>query len=131
MKHCPVVGVLSYVVELSRKNSKLPLSFSPFSCAGFSFTMEAMLNTTKLAVPHPYYPAEAEIVGYLANEFSTPVLLAFFVGGCAAISALTLSIVNRGHQHLSNKEKATILWFVLSKPAILLRRDAVCAGATG
>jgi cholestenol delta-isomerase len=78
--------------------------------------MEAMLNTTKLAVPHPYYPAEAEIVGYLANEFSTPVLLAFFVGGCAAISALTLSIVNRGHRHLSNREKVTILWFVLSKP---------------
>ncbi|KAI9761249.1 MAG: hypothetical protein M4579_001169 [Chaenotheca gracillima] len=72
-----------------------------------------------LALPvHPYYPMEAEIVGYLANTYSVPMLLSLFAAGCAAIFGVTLVLV-RGVRSaaqknpLSNSELATLMWFVL------------------
>lgn len=64
--------------------------------------------------PHPYYPLEAEIVGYLANEWSVPMLLASFAAGCAVIFATTDTIVKRIHPRLPRSELWTINWFVLS-----------------
>lgn len=64
--------------------------------------------------PHPFYPVEANIVGYLANEWSMLQLLAAFGSGCAVILGLTLAAVMRHNPTLPPREKATILWFVLS-----------------
>ena len=72
------------------------------------------------SIGHPYYPVEARIVGYLANEYSTLALLAFFGGGCAAIVALTSMIINRVHQQLPTLERVTILWFVFSSSCAIL-----------
>lgn len=63
--------------------------------------------------PHPYYPLNAQVANYLANEWSVPVLLGYFFGGCAALFSLTLLIVKRVHPNLPTGEKACILWFVL------------------
>lgn len=65
--------------------------------------------------PHPFYPVEANIVGYLANEWSMLQLLAAFGSGCAVILGLTLAVVMRHNPTLPPREKATILWFVLCK----------------
>ena len=71
------------------------------------------MNLTK--IPHPFYPLEAEIVGYLANEWSVPTLLGVFAAGWAFILGITLALVKRHNPSLPSGEKAAILWFVLCK----------------
>lgn len=62
---------------------------------------------------HPYYPLEAEIVGYLANQWSTVKLLAVFGSGVAAIFSCTYAMVKRTRPTASRADYAAILWFVL------------------
>ena len=71
------------------------------------------LNATHL--PHPFYPIEANIVGYLANQWSVATLLGLFASGWVVILGTTLALVQRHNPKLRSMEKATILWFVLSK----------------
>lgn len=71
------------------------------------------LNATHL--PHPFYPIEANIVGYLANQWSVATLLGLFASGWVVILGTTLALVQRHNPTLPSMEKATILWFVLSK----------------
>jgi len=74
-----------------------------------------IVNSTKMAQPpHPFYPLEANIVGYLANEISVLQLLGLFAAGCAVILGFTLVLVRAHNPMLPSSEKATILWFVLS-----------------
>lgn len=75
-----------------------------------------IVNSTRMAQPpHPFYPLEANIVGYLANEFSVLQLLGLFAAGCTVILSLTLVLVRAHNPRLPSSEKATILWFVLCK----------------
>lgn len=74
------------------------------------------LNTSKIPQPpHPFYPLEAKIVGYLANEWSVLKLLGVFGSGCVVVLGLTLALVMRQNPSLPSREKATVLWFVLCK----------------
>ncbi|KAI9887509.1 MAG: hypothetical protein M1823_000688 [Watsoniomyces obsoletus] len=75
--------------------------------------MEKLVDIAMPSAAHPYYPLEAEIVGYLANEYSTPMLLALFVAGCAVIIGVTSLMVNGRNPNLPTAEKATIMWFVI------------------
>ncbi len=78
--------------------------------------MPTFLNTTKVPpAPHPFYPVEANIVGYLANEWSVVTLLGIFASGWVVILGITLALVRRHNPALPSTEKASILWFVLSK----------------
>ena len=78
--------------------------------------MESYMNTTKLPqAPHPFYPIEANIVGYLANKWSVTTLLGIFASGWVVILGVTLALVRRHNPALPSSEKATILWFVLSE----------------
>lgn len=63
--------------------------------------------------PHPYYPPEAELIGYLANEYSVLKLLVFFSLGCAGILGTALAIVTHVRPSMSRADKLAILWFVL------------------
>lgn len=73
-------------------------------------------NASKIShPPHPYYPVEVEIVGYLANEWSVLALLTAFSAGCAVIFGSTYLIVKRVHPRLPTSELLTVMWFVLSK----------------
>lgn len=67
------------------------------------------------APPHPFYPLEANIVGYLANKWSVPMLLGVFALGWVVILGTTSMLVKRHNPMLSSVDKASILWFVLSK----------------
>jgi cholestenol delta-isomerase len=77
-------------------------------------------NITTTSSNHPYYPLEVEIVSYLANEWSVPVLLGIFAGVCATIFIATLVLVNRVHPNLPATEKAAIWWFILCMFVLLL-----------
>ena len=72
-------------------------------------------NLTQM--PHPFYPIEANIVGYLANQWSVPTLLSAFASGLVFTLGTTLVLVQRHKPNLPSMEKATILWFVLSERA--------------
>ncbi|MCJ1360199.1 MAG: hypothetical protein MMC33_010202 [Icmadophila ericetorum] len=75
----------------------------------------SIMNNTKIPhLPHPFYPLEVEIVGYLANDWSVPALLGLFAAGWAVILAVTLSVVKRFNPQVPSWERAVIMWFILS-----------------
>lgn len=76
--------------------------------------MEHFISNVTQTTPHPFYPLEANIVGYLANEYSVPQLLGTFAAGCVVILGLTLTLVRSHNPNLSVGQQATILWFVLT-----------------
>lgn len=63
---------------------------------------------------HPYYPLDAIIDGYAANEWSVPALLGVFFGACAILFTSTYFVAKRINSKLTTGELATIMWFVLS-----------------
>lgn len=65
-------------------------------------------------LPHPYYPVEAEVVGYLANTYSVPFLLTTFAGICAMLFLVTGLAANTINPKLSKSDCLTVMWFVLS-----------------
>lgn len=80
--------------------------------------LDVPTNASKIAhPPHPYYPLEVEITGYLANEWSVPALLGAFASGCAVIFGLTYLIIKRVQPRMPIHEVFTVMWFVLSKPS--------------
>lgn len=96
--------------------------FQPLVCARktlqfwkSSFVMDAFINAT--LPPHPFYPVEANIVGYLANEATVPQLLGAFGAGCVVVLGITLALVKGHNPNLPAKEKAAVLWNVLSRLA--------------
>ena len=73
-----------------------------------------MTNSTKLShPPHPFYPIETELVGYLANDWSVTTLLGVFAAGWAVILTITNALIKRHNPSLPAGEKAAIMWFVL------------------
>ena len=70
--------------------------------------------------PHPFYPLEANIIGYLANEWSVIALLGTFAAACIVVVWTTIVLLRQSSAQLPGKEKATISWFVLSMRAINL-----------
>ncbi|KAL2356932.1 EBDP4, emopamil-binding protein [Cryomyces antarcticus] len=78
--------------------------------------METLKNATKMAADplHPYYPLGVEVVGYLANDWNVPQMLAIFFGGCAVIFYTTYLVVKRVHPHLPRGELYAVMWFVLT-----------------
>lgn len=72
-------------------------------------------NFTKAAHDlHPYYPHDAYIDGWAANEWGVPALLGVFFGACAILFTTTYFVAKRINSKLSTGELVTIMWFVLS-----------------
>ncbi|KAJ5146831.1 hypothetical protein N7526_000183 [Penicillium atrosanguineum] len=63
---------------------------------------------------HPYYPLEADIIGYLPNQTSVLELLVSAGGGCAALLGLTFAVASYVRPALRLADRIAILWFVLS-----------------
>ena len=80
----------------------------------FTPAMDTFTNATKMVQPpHPFYPLEANIVGYLANQYSTITLLSIFAAGCVVILGATHVLAGRLNPRLPSGEKWAILWFIL------------------
>lgn len=105
---------------------QLVSNLSPRLTAYKQPTMDgSILNTSKIPQPpHPFYPIEANIVGYLANEWSVLKLLGIFGAGCVGILGTTLALVKRQNPNLPPREKAAILWFILCKSGSIGRMKA-------
>lgn len=74
-------------------------------------------NVTKMAstiVNHPYYPLDASIPSYAANEWSVPALLSVFFSACALLFSTTYFVAKRINSSLTKGELTAIMWFVLS-----------------
>lgn len=76
--------------------------------------------------PHPFYPIDANIVGYLANEWSVPALLGVFFAGCAVEIGITLALVNKFRPVLRSGDKAALMWFVVCKAMGSKTRCSIC-----
>jgi cholestenol delta-isomerase len=75
-----------------------------------------MLDSTKLgdALAHPYFPAEAHIANYLANEWEVIPLVTAFLGGWGALLLLTHVVVSYVSPKLRIGDRIAVLWFVFS-----------------
>lgn len=74
-------------------------------------------NITKIAMDalhHPYFPVNAEIIGYAANEWSVPALLGVFFSACAVLFVTTYFVAKSITPDMRRAELLTIMWFVLS-----------------
>ncbi|EEH20111.1 hypothetical protein PABG_02370 [Paracoccidioides brasiliensis Pb03] len=73
-----------------------------------------MSNST-LSIPHhPYYPLEAELVGYVANEWSTLTLIFAFAAGWAFILGFISVVLSFITPKLGRADKLAILWFIFT-----------------
>ncbi|KAI1982072.1 hypothetical protein LOZ51_006654 [Ophidiomyces ophidiicola] len=70
-----------------------------------------MTNST---ISHPYYPIELQLAGYLANEWSVPVLIGGFCIAWGLILLVALKVVSVVRPTLPKVEKIAVSWFVLS-----------------
>jgi cholestenol delta-isomerase len=76
-----------------------------------SFAQPSAMPASAIVPPvHPYYPVEANIVGYLANEWNTLELCSMFASGCAAIFAITYGVVTKVRPSTSRSDLLTILF---------------------
>lgn len=80
--------------------------------------MALPVNTTRGSKishpPHPYYPVEVEIAGYVANEKGVLELLSIFAAGCTVLFFGTYLVSKKIHPKLPGSEVITVMWFVLS-----------------
>lgn len=65
--------------------------------------------------PHPYYPLDAPIHGYVANEAPLLSLLTTASVGAAALLGATLGLVSLLRPSLTRADRLAILWFVLCR----------------
>ncbi|OAX85076.1 hypothetical protein ACJ72_00548 [Emergomyces africanus] len=72
------------------------------------------MANSSLSPSHPYYPIEAELIGYLANEWSVPTLIAAFAAGWAVILGFTLVVLSFVAPKLGRADRLAILWFILT-----------------
>jgi len=64
---------------------------------------------------HPYFPQTAPIVGYVANEMSTPQLLAAFAAGTSAVLFASMVAAKCANGRLTKGQVGSVMWFVLCK----------------
>ena len=113
----PITAAVAYHSRHRPRCLSCPCTLSHHIGTTFHLTAMAdyIVNSTNLPQAlHPFYPLEANIVGYLANRWSVWTLLGIFAGGWVVILGITLALVRSHNPTLPSREKATILWFVLS-----------------
>nr|OQO26760.1 hypothetical protein B0A51_05644 [Rachicladosporium sp. CCFEE 5018] len=75
------------------------------------------LNKTANSVlypPHPYYPLDALVNGYVENKDGVPYLLTLFFGACAILFTATYFVGQSVTPKLNRVELFSTMWFVLS-----------------
>ena len=77
-----------------------------------------MPSSSKLASaiplpPHPFYPPELNLAGYLANDWNVPTLIAVFAACWVIVLGVTDFIAGKLNPSLRGWDRALVLWFVL------------------
>ncbi|PYH69666.1 EXPERA domain-containing protein [Aspergillus vadensis CBS 113365] len=73
-----------------------------------------MTTMDSKALPHPYYPLNAQIHGYAPNEASLLSILSTASVGAAALLGIIFTLTSRLRPTLKNADRLAILWFALS-----------------
>lgn len=74
------------------------------------------MPSSKIPIPpHPFYPLEINLAGYLANDWNVPMLLVMFFAGCAVITTATIYATRAYNPRLKGWDQAALIWFVLSE----------------
>ena len=108
---------LAFLIPPSPTNTS-----STVTLPAHSFTMFGSKPTPSTVLsdpPHPFYPLEVELVGYLANDKNTLQLLGIFAAGCVVLCSGTWAGMTRYAPTLTVKDKLATLWFVLSMRSYL------------
>ena len=63
--------------------------------------------------PHPFYPPEINLVGYLANDWNVPTLVGLFFGGWAVLTVAIIYGARAYNPRLSGWDQAALMWFAL------------------
>ena len=63
---------------------------------------------------HPFYPPEIQLLGYLANEWDVPRLLAGFAAVNAGVLGLTYLTAKFRNPNLPTADMLCVIWFVFS-----------------
>lgn len=66
--------------------------------------------------PHPYYPLDSKIDGYVANKYPVPTLLTAASTGSFLILGTIYILVSYVRSNLSKADRLAILWFFLCMP---------------
>lgn len=62
---------------------------------------------------HPYYPLDANVVGYQPNETPVLELLLSAGGACTVLLGVTFALASYVRPRLQLADRIAILWFVL------------------
>lgn len=62
---------------------------------------------------HPYYPLDAQVDGYAANESSLVALVLTASAACTALLGATFALVSLLRPSLCRADRIATLWFVL------------------
>ena len=65
--------------------------------------------------PHPYYPLDANVVGYEPNQTPVWELLISAGGACTVLLGVTFALASYVRPTLRLADRIAILWFVLCK----------------
>ena len=68
--------------------------------------------------PHPFYPVEVELIGYLANDKSTLSLLLIFLAGLIVICVASWVVLSKYYPQVRTIDKWALLWCMCSKRAL-------------
>lgn len=77
--------------------------------------LNTMTTVESKALPHPYYPLNAQIHGYAPNEASLLSILSTASVGAAALLGIIFTLTSRLRPTLKNADRLAILWFALCK----------------
>lgn len=80
-------------------------------------------NPAVLPQSHPYYPLEAKVAGYVANELSIAALLVAFLSVVGFISTTSCVITRKINPRLPISEVITVMWFVLCQSSPYYRTE--------
>ena len=76
--------------------------------------------------PHPFYPPELNLAGYVANDWDIPTLVTVFFAGWVLVLGATDVVAGRLNPNLKGWNRILVLWFVLCKSeaaATAINRD--------
>lgn len=62
---------------------------------------------------HPYYPLDAELIGYQANDRHFLTLIGLFAGICLSVFGVTVGFCRRVRPGIGWGEVGVVTWFVV------------------
>lgn len=86
------------------------------------------------AIPHPYYPLDSDLVGYVANTWTVGGVFAVFTTGVVTVMTIARVITKRVNPTLRPRDRWLAAWFMVCKytyPLLLFTRGSLLGTSCG